>query len=97
LDEVDERDRIFALGVEREARLVEGRVEEASKELGVLLLEGCFEVEERRADDMEERFERDNTSEKPESCLSIFTAESTGDEADFVGDAGGGRAGITGF
>jgi hypothetical protein len=67
-------------------------VEEASEVLGVLRLEG-FEVEERGAEDMEERFERGPPSEKPESCLSIFTAESIGDEADFVGDIGRG----TGF
>jgi hypothetical protein len=51
---------------------VKGRVEEVTEVLGVLRLEGCFEVEERRADDIEEWFERGRPSEKPESCLSIF-------------------------
>jgi hypothetical protein len=63
----DVEDLATALGVDLEARLVEGRVDELSDALGVRLLDSRLEGEERREDDIDDRFDLGNPSENPES------------------------------
>jgi hypothetical protein len=75
-EEVEERATAFV--ADRDARLVDGLIEEETEEFVVLRLGSLFDGEERR-DDIDERFERGNPSENPESCRPIRTEESMGD------------------